>query len=334
MRSILIFLLLSVSLAALAVANLFFGGVDIPASEVWDVLLTRSSHTDAVSFIILENRLPQLLTAILAGAALAVSGLLLQTSFRNPLAGPSILGISSGASLGVAIVTLLFGTSFTLGNLSLGGSAAVMTGALMGSLTVMLILILLSARIRNNIVLLITGILLGYLTSSVVTLLSSVSTADGLQTYVMWGMGTFGNVSMKELPLFASATLAALLLSMLLVKPLNILLLGDNYARNLGVNLPLTRTLILLSTGVLTAVATAYCGPIAFVGLAIPHICRMLFITDNHRILLPASILAGGIVCLLCNLLSVAIASTVIPINALTPLVGVPVILYVILRRR
>lgn len=334
MRSIHLFILISISLAALAAANIFFGGVDIPAEDVINVLLRGNVQNDAISFIILENRLPQLFTAILTGAALAVSGLLLQTTFRNPLAGPSILGISSGASLGVALVTLFFGTTLSLGNLSLGGSAAVMAGALTGALSVMLLLILLSARIRNNIVLLITGILLGYLTSSFVTLLSSISTADGLQTYVMWGMGSFGNVSMRELPVFAIVTCAALFLSMLLVKPLNILLLGDNYARNLGVNLPLTRTLILLSTGVLTAVSTAYCGPIAFVGLAIPHICRMLFMTDNHRILLPASMLTGGLVCLLCNLLSVALTSTVIPINALTPLVGVPVILYVILRRR
>jgi len=333
MRHATAFVSLIALLLAAAIANIFFGGIHIPAAEVWSVLKGDIPGSEAITFIILHNRIPQLITAAFAGAALAVSGILLQTAFRNPLAGPSILGISSGASLGVALVTLFAGSSFAVGSFSAGGAGTVMTAALIGALAVMALLIALSARIRNNIVLLITGILLGYLTSSLVTLLSSVSSANSLQAFMMWGMGTFGNVSMETLPIFTIATGCGLILAILLAKPLNILLLGDNYARNLGVNLTMVRNLLLLATGVLTAVVTAYCGPIAFIGLAIPHICRMIFRTDNHWILLPGVMLTGAVVCLACNLLSVATATTVIPINALTPLVGVPVILYVILRR-
>ncbi|MDE5674195.1 MAG: iron ABC transporter permease [Muribaculaceae bacterium] len=318
---------------ALCVANLFFGAVHISPEEVINAL-TGVSQNEALSFIVLDSRLPQAVTALLGGAALAVTGLLLQTAFHNPLAGPSILGISSGASLGVALVMLFLGGSVSLGNLTWGGYAAVVVGALSGSLLIMGVLIALSTIVRNNLMLLITGIMIGYLTSSVVTLLSSVSTAQGLQSYVMWGMGSFGDVSSRQLPWFSAFTIVGLLMSLLLAKPLNILLLGDNYAINLGINVKAVRNLLLLATGVLTAIVTAYCGPVSFVGMAVPHISRMFFKTDNHWVLIPATMLAGAILCLGCNLVSTIPENNIIPINALTPVVGVPVILYVILRSR
>lgn len=318
---------------ALLVANLFFGAIHISPEEVMNAL-TGESQNEAVRFIVLNSRFPQAVTALLGGAGLAVTGLLLQTAFHNPLAGPSILGISSGASLGVALVMLFLGGSLSLGSLSWGGYAAVVVGALAGSLLIMGVLIALSTIVGNNLMLLITGIMIGYLTSSVVTLLSSVSTAQGVQNYVMWGMGTFGDVSTERLPWFSSFTVLGLLMSLLLAKPLNILLLGDHYAINLGVNVKVVRNLLLLATGVLTAIVTAYCGPIAFVGLAVPHISRMIFKTDNHWVLIPATMLIGAILCLGCNVVSTIPENTVIPINALTPVVGVPVILYVVLQSR
>lgn len=325
--------LLIVLLISFFAANLFFGAIHIPAPEVVDAFLNRSEN-EALRFIVVNNRLPQAITAMLGGAALAVTGLLLQTAFHNPLAGPSILGISSGASLGVALVMLFLGGTLSVGSLSWGGNAAIVVGALVGSLGIMGMLIALSNIVKNNLMLLITGIMTGYLTSSVVTLLSSVSSAQGVQNYVMWGMGTFGDVSTERLPWFSLFTVLGLLMSLLLAKPLNILLLGDNYAANLGVNVKTVRNLLLLATGVLTAIVTAYCGPVAFVGLAVPHISRMIFKTDNHWVLIPAAMLIGAILCLGCNVASTTPENTVIPINALTPVVGVPVILYVILRAR
>lgn len=328
-----IFLLLVFTALALFVANIFFGAIHIAPEEVW-AALSGESQNEALKFIVVNSRLPQAITALLAGAGLAATGLLLQTAFHNPLAGPSILGVSSGASLGVALVMLFLGGSLSLGSLSFGGSVAVIAGALAGSLLIMGILIALSSLVKNNLMLLIAGIMIGYLTSSIVTLLSSLSTAQGLQSYVMWGMGTFGDVSMKQLPWFVSFTVIALLLTVLLAKPLNILLLGDNYAANLGINVRHVRNLLLVSTGVLTAIVTAYCGPISFVGIAVPHIARIIFKTDNHWILIPATMLLGAILCLGCNIASVLPANNIIPINALTPVVGVPVILYVIFRGR
>lgn len=328
-----IFLLLVFSAIALFVANIFFGAIHIAPEEVW-AALNGESQNEALKFIVVNSRLPQAITALLAGAGLAATGLLLQTAFHNPLAGPSILGVSSGASLGVALVMLFLGGSLSLGSLSFGGSVAVIAGALAGSLLIMGILIALSSLVKNNLMLLIAGIMIGYLTSSIVTLLSSLSTAQGLQSYVMWGMGTFGDVSMKQLPWFVSFTVIALVLTVLLAKPLNILLLGDNYAANLGINVRHVRNLLLVSTGILTAIVTAYCGPISFVGIAVPHIARIIFKTDNHWILIPATMLLGAILCLGCNIASVLPANNIIPINALTPVVGVPVILYVIFRGR
>lgn len=334
MKKTLLFLVLAVLIVVAFLSNLFFGAVSIPFGEVADILTGGGEPDSPLTFIILESRMPQSVTASLAGAGLAVAGLLLQTAFRNPLAGPTVLGVSSGASLGVAVVMLIMGGTLTLGSITWSGFAAVLTGALIGSLGIMGILILLSSVVRNDLMLLITGIMIGYLTSSVVTLLSSLTTAQGLQGYVMWGMGTFGDVTRGQLPWFAAMVGFGLMLSLLLAKPLNLLLLGERYARNLGVNVRVVRNLLLVATGVLTAVVTAWCGPISFIGIAVPHISRFMFRTDNHWVLLPSTMLSGGIMALLCNVLSTVPENTVIPINALTPVIGVPVILYVILRMR
>lgn len=317
------------------VASLFIGAVHIPPVQVWDVLTGGDGGGgDAISFIILGSRLPQAVTALLAGAALAVSGLMMQTMFRNPLAGPSILGISSGANLGVALVMLLMGSTVTIGSLALSGYVSIIIGAFAGSILIMGLLILLSSVLRNDLMLIITGVLIGYLTSSVITLLNYSASAHGVQGYIMWGMGSFNSVSTGQLPVFAIIVAVGLVLSMMLVKPLNALLLGDDYARSLGIPIKAVRNLLLLATGVLTAVTTAFCGPVAFIGLAVPHIARMIWRTDNHRVLMPATMLTGSAVALLCCIISVLPSAGIAPINAVTPVIGVPVILYVVIRRR
>jgi len=328
------FVILIVGIAVLFVLNLFIGSVSIPCDQVWKVLTGDGDPGSATSFIVLGSRLPQALTALLAGAGLAVSGLMLQTAFRNPLAGPSILGITSGASLGVALVMLLFGGAVVAGNFAWNGYAAIITGAFVGSLFIMGVLLLFSTWLKNDLMLLISGIMIGYIASSAITLLNFSSTAQGVHSYTMWGMGAFNGVSMDRMPLFASITCVGILMAVLLIKPLNLLLLGNNYAINLGLNVKSVRNRLLLSTGILTAVITAYCGPISFIGLAVPHIARLIFRSDNHRILLPATLICGSVVALLCNLITMIPESGVIPLNAVTPLIGAPVIIYVIIRRR
>lgn len=328
------FFLLTLSIVILGIANLFAGSVSIPPHEVVSILTGNSSSVPTYEFIILNSRLPQAITAIIAGAGLAASGLLLQTAFHNPLASPSLLGISSGASLGVAVVTLLTGGTIAAAGISAGGYVAIMTAAFAGSMGVMALLLLLSNLLKNDLMLLITGVLLGYLVSSVITLLNYQATADGIQSFVMWGMGSFSTVPPGHLGIFGAITSIGLITAILLVKPLNLIQLGSSYARNLGVNLNYVRNLLLVSTGILTAVITAYCGPVSFIGLAVPHIARLIFPTGDHRVLMPATILTGCAVALLCNILCVLPAASVLPLNAVTPLIGVPVIIFVILSRR
>lgn len=328
------FLLLIVLGCGLFLLNLFVGSVKIPAGEVMDILLSGDVENGPMDFIILGSRVPQALTATLAGAALTVAGLLLQTAFRNPLAGPSILGITSGAGLGVAIVMLFLGGTVSFAGFSAGGYVAVLIGALAGSLAVMGMLLLFSMWLKSDLMLLIAGIMTGYLTSSVVTLLNYLSSAEGIQSFTMWGMGTFGSVSREQMPVFSISIGIGLFLSVLLMKPLNIILLGENYARNLGISMQWVRNMLLVATGILTSVVTAFCGPIGFIGLAVPHIARMIFHTSDHRVMIPACILTGGVTGLLCNLLCILPETIILPLNGVTPLIGVPVILYVIFRKR
>ena len=326
---------LSVLTILLVAANLLAGSVDIPAAEVWRILFGQPAGNGAWTFIVWEGRLPLCMTALLCGAALASSGLMLQTAFGNPLADPSILGISSGASLGVALVMLAGGGTVAAGAFSFSGFFAAVSGALAGALLVMGVILGLSAMIRSNVMLLIAGIMIGYVVSSAISLLNFFATAEGVHSYMIWGMGNFGGVSLAQLPWFAGMAVAGLLLSVSLVKPLNALLLGERYAENLGVNVRRVRGLLLLATGWLTAVVTAFCGPVAFIGLAVPHVARLLLGTSNHNSLLPVTMLCGAAVALLCNLICLLPGEWgMIPLNAVTPVLGAPVIVYVIVRQR
>lgn len=333
MRNIIIFIILTLSLICGCLCNLYFGAVDLSFGSITSTLFGHDGY-EMVNYIVFENRFPQMIMALLGGGALAITGLMLQTAFHNPLAGPSILGISSGAGLGVAIVILLFSGFFAIGNDSFSGSFAIIIGALAGSLSITAILTLISLRVKNSLLLLIVGIMTGYLSSSIVTLLSSLSTARNIQGYVMWGMGSFSNVTITQLPWISGLLIIGLIYSISLAKPLNLLLLGDNYATNLGINVNITKTKLLVITGVLTALVTAYCGPVSFIGLAMPHVARMLAKTDNHWILMPVTVMCGSLVALICAILSVTFSNMVIPLNALTPIFGVPVILYVILKKK
>lgn len=340
-----VFAILVVLIFALFFANLAWGSVSIPWRDVVSILLARdTSVDDTYSYILLESRLPQAITALLSGAALATSGLLLQTAFRNPLAGPDVFGISSGAGLAVAIVMLAFGGNLSLGNLSfgalgqdggysIGGFLAILIAAFVGAMVVMGIIVAFAQMVRSQTVLLIVGIMVGYLASSAISLLNFFSTAEGVKSYMVWGMGSFGNVSMQEVGWFVPIALLGLLASLMLVKPLNAMLLGEQYAENLGVNVRRLRLVLLLVTGLLTAVVTAFCGPIAFIGLATPHIARLLIGTENHRRLLPMTMLLGSVVALVCNALcTLPSDGGIVPLNAITPLFGAPVIIYILVK--
>ena len=317
-------------LLLLFAANLFWGSVDIPVLSVVDILMGGDGGNIGWQLIVGETRLPQAVTALFAGASLSVAGLLLQTLFSNPLAGPEVLGINSGAGLGVAVVMLLLQGVVATG---VGGYVAVLCGAFVGALCIIFIVLALSSLLSNNIFLLIAGLAISYLTSSVISLLNFFSTAEGVHSYLIWGMGSFGGVSLSHLPLFVAVTGAMLVWALLMVKPLNALLLGDNYARNLGVDTKRVRGALLLIVGVLTAAVTAYCGPIAFLGLAVPHLARLAVGSENHRVLLPVTILLGSSVALACNLVcQLPGASGLLPLGAVTPIIGAPVIIYVVLK--
>ena len=329
-RRIFAYALAALSLLLLFAANLLYGSIDIPFSEVLSIVTGGECGRDVWRVVVLETRLPQALTALLAGASISVAGLLLQTLFRNPLAGPEVLGVNSGAGLGVALVMLLAG-----GVLGLGGHLAVLGGAFAGALFVIMIILLLATLLLNNIFLLIAGVAVSYMISSAITLLNYFSTAEGVHSYMVWGMGSFGGVPMGQMPLFATVVLLLLLVSLAMAKPLNALLLGNAYAANLGVNVNSVRAVALCVTGLLTAVVTASCGPVSFIGLAVPHIARISMDSNNHRHLIPATIMLGGAVALLCNVVcQLPGESGLLPLGAVTPLIGAPVIIYVVVRNR
>lgn len=322
---------LGVLIIFLFILNLVLGSIRIPALDVFRILMGDEGEKASWRFIVMESRLPQAITAMLCGGALAVSGLMLQTAFRNPLAGPSIFGINSGAGLGVALVMLLLGGSISAGSVSISGFVAILIAAFIGAMSVMAVIFFFSNIVRNNVMLLIIGIMIGYISNSAISLLNFFATDEGVKSYMVWGMGSFGGVSMKTMPVFASITILGLIGAMLLIKPLNALMLGDRYAENLGINILRTRNWLLIVTGLLTAITTAFCGPVAFIGLAVPHIARLLLTTDNHRVLLPATILCGAVIALICNMICFLPGEEgVIPLNAVTPIMGAPVIIYVI----
>ena len=396
-RIIALFIVVSVALILLFLGNIFFGSVHIPPESVWAAL--TGGEVDAVTqFVVIESRLPQAITALLAGASLSVSGLMLQTVFHNPLADPSILGVNSGANLGVAIVMLALGGSVsaaggaldttvstlgttgdalcaiwnaagatestvktmecavgtmgnaagTIGNAAetmgnavwaiisgLSGFFLIVLAAFIGAMLIIILLLAFSKFVKSNLTLLIVGIMVGYVISSAISLLNYSATEQGVHSYIIWGLGNFNGVGLRGMPFYAISLVLCVILSLTLVKPLNTLLMGSSYARNLGTNLAHTRTKLLIVTGLIAAVVTAFCGPISFIGLAVPHIARMLSRCANHRTLMPLTLLIGADISLICALICTLPANgTLIPLNVITPLFGVPVILYVLLARR
>ena len=328
-------------IAVLFVLNLLLGTVKIPIGEVLSILLSPASagggETSVASNIIWSSRVPQALTALVAGAGLAVSGLQMQTVFRNPLAGPSVLGISNGASLGVALVVLMSGRlgGVALSRLGYLGDVAMSIAAIVGALAVMALIVWVARRVQSGVTLLIIGVMIGYLANAVIGVLKFFSNEEDIKAYVVWGLGSFARVSGDQMVLFVVLMAILLPLSMLLVKTMNLLLLGDAYAKNLGLNLGRARSLVILSSGVLVAIVTAYCGPIMFIGLAVPHLARALFRTSDHRILMPATLLTGAALALLCNLIArMPGFEGALPVNSVTALVGAPVIAAVLFRRK
>ena len=328
-RTAILFTVLSLLTAALFTADLLIGSVAVALHDIW-AALTGGSCDPAVRDIILKIRLLKAVTALFAGAALAASGLQMQTLFRNPLAGPYGLGISSGAGLGVAL--------FLLGAPLLGVSAhsfvqslSIAGAAWLGAALVLLIVMAVSRRIKDIMVILILGMMFGSGVSSMVEILQYLSSEAALKSFVIWTMGSLGDVTGGNLALMLPVITAGLVLSVAVIKPLNLLLLGENYARTMGLNVQRTRTLLFLSTVLLAGTVTAFCGPVGFIGLAVPHLARMLFASADHRVLMPASMLSGAALLLVCDLISKSLA---LPINTVTALMGIPVVIVVVVRNR
>lgn len=320
------------------VLNIFLGSVQIPFLEIVSVLLEVESADPTWRNIIWEIRFPRAVTAVLAGSALALSGLQMQTLFRNPLAGPSILGITSGASLGVALVILGSGSAigiFSLQNWGVWGTWLLVLFAVLGAVLVMTLVLIIALWVKDNVVLLIIGMMLGNLTSALVGLWQYFSSPEQVQDYLLWTFGSLGGVSLVQLQVLAISVLFGIVVSFSLVKPLNALLLGENYAQSMGLNIIYTRAVIILITSVLAGSVTAFCGLIGFVGIAVPHLCRAWFKTSNHLILIPASILLGAIMMLFCDIIAkLPGTSLTLPINSVTSLIGSPVVIWVIIRSK
>lgn len=320
-------------LPVLCLLSLLVGSVHISPAEVWAALMGSSDET--VRYIVTESRLPQMCTALLAGAALGVSGLVMQTLFSNPLADPSLLGVNSGASLGAAIALLAFGGSFALGGAALSGVLFTVGAAFVGACAVIAFIALCSRWLTSNLSLLVAGVMLSFIISSVISLLSFYATSEGVRSFVVWGLGDFSGVSSSRLWLMSILVIVPVWGVRLCATSMNALLLGADYATNLGVNVKRVRTLLLILTGLLTAVVTALCGPISFIGLAVPHVSRMLLRTADHRKLLPAVLVMGADVALLSLILShLPGEAGTLPIAAITPLLGAPVVLYILVKRR
>lgn len=333
----LIFLLGATILILMLLLNLGIGSVKIPLNEVCNILTYGECDNIIWQNIIWKSRIPQALTSLLAGAGLAVSGLQMQTIFRNPIAGPSVLGISSGASLGVAFAVLLSGNfaGIVLGNIGTVGEMAITISAIIGSLCVMALVVFVSQHVRGNVTLLIIGVMIGHIANAIIGVLKYLSVEEEIRAYVIWGLGSFARVSNDQLLLFAMMMAIILPLSMLQSKSLNILLLGEVYAKNLGINIKRVRMYVITCAGILVAIVTAYCGPIMFLGLAVPHICRGIFHTSDHRILLPGTMLMGGILALACNLIArLPGFEGALPVNSVTALIGAPVVIYVLMHRQ
>ena len=328
------FLVLLLILVICFFGNISLGSVSIPLKETFNSLL-GASRNETWQYIIQNHRLPKAFTAILVGSGLGISGLLMQTLFRNPLAGPFVLGISSGASLGVALVILgsgFFGGIFTALLIS---KWSIVIAASLGSFLVLLAVLVVSTKVRDTMAILIIGLMFGSITAAVVSVLSYFSSAEQLQQYVFWGFGSLGNLSWNELLIFFVIYVLGIVLSIISIKGLNTLLLGENYAKSLGLNIKQSRLLIIIATSLLAGTITAFAGPIAFIGLAIPHMTRQVFKTSNHKILLPAVFLFGAIVMLICDSIAqLPNSDYTLPINAITALIGAPVVIWLLVRKR
>ncbi|MFP4471920.1 MAG: iron chelate uptake ABC transporter family permease subunit [Bacteroidales bacterium] len=329
-------LLMVLMVLVVFVLNILWGSVSIPVSAVLGIISGATAEHAAWEGIIIHARLPQAVTALLAGAALGIAGLMMQTLFRNPLAGPSVLGISSGASLGVAVMMLFIalptGKFIVLNQVT--GNLSVIVAAFAGAYAVLLVIAAIAARFRSNTMVLIIGIMIAYAVTAIVGVLQFYSLKEDLQAFIIWGLGSFANVSWPQLRFFIPVITLGMLASALMIKPMNALLLGEHYAANLGVRVGRSRIIIILITGVLTATVTAYCGPIAFLGLAVPHLSRNLFQTSDHLVNVPGTILSGALLALVCNLIArMPGFDGALPINAITSLIGAPVVVWIIINR-
>ena len=323
--------LIVASILVLMFLNLVLGSVSIPLKSVWNIICGLGDEPVTWQNIVWKSRLPQALTALVAGAGLAISGLQMQTVFRNPLAGPS------GASMGVAFVVLLSGSlgGVALSKLGFMGEIALSIAAVIGSLSVMALIVYVSQKVKGNVTLLIIGVMIGYVANAVIGVLKFFSVEEDIRAYVIWGLGSFSRVSGNQMMLFVAIMAILIPLSFLLIKTLNLMLLGDGYARNLGLNIKRARLLVITSAGVLTAIVTAYCGPVIFLGLAVPHLCRAIFQTSDHRVLMPAVLFAGAALALVCNLVArMPGFEGALPVNSVTALIGAPVVASVLFRKR
>lgn len=330
-------LLLASFLLICFMLNLLLGSVHIPVRAVIGILLGDDNGNVVWANIIFKSRLPQALTATVAGAALSVSGLQMQTVFRNPLADPSVLGVSAGASLGVAFVVLLSGALGHVALSSLGymGEAALSVAAIAGALGVLLLISFISSRVRGNVTLLIIGVMIGYVANAIIGVLKFFSVEEDIRAYVIWGLGSFARVSGNQVMLFVGVMCILLPLSLLLIKTMNLLLLGESYAKSLGLNIRRARLLTILDAGLLAAIVTAYCGPVMFLGLAVPHLTRSLLRTSDHRLLLPGCMLTGAVLALACNLIArLPGLEGALPVNSVTALIGAPVVASILFRKR
>jgi iron complex transport system permease protein len=327
--------MLTLSLLLLLVLNISLGSVSIPVKDVFNSLTGGNSSKETWDYIIINYRLPKAITAILVGMGLSISGLLMQTLFRNPLAGPDVLGLSSGASLGVAIVIL--GATFLPPVIAsfLVSSYGIILAASLGSFLVLLAILSVSQSLRNTMAILIVGLMFGSLTSAFVGTLTYFSSAEQLQKFTFWSFGNLGNLSWSSIFILAVFIITGLAISILNIKPLNALLLGENYARSLGMNYKKTRMIIIFATSILTGSITAFAGPIAFIGLAVPHIAKLVFQTSNHTILFWSTLLLGAIIMLVCDSISQLPGSDItFPINAVTSLFGAPIVIWLLIRKR
>ena len=334
-RNTILFTLLTLSLLMLLLLNISLGSVSIPIKDVFSSLIGGNSTKETWHYIIIDYRLPKAITAILVGMGLSISGLLMQTLFRNPLAGPYVLGLSSGASLGVA--TVILGAAFLppfLASFLLSSYGIVLASSL-GSFLVLLAVLAVSKKLRDTMAILIVGLMFGSLTSAIVGTLTYFSSAEQLQKFTFWSLGNLGNLSWSSIVILSICTIIGLLLSLFSIKPLNALLLGENYARSLGMNYEKTRLIIILATSILAGSITAYAGPIAFIGLAVPHIAKLVFQTSNHTILFWSTLLFGAIIMLICDSISQLPGSDItLPINAVTSIFGAPIVIWLLIRKR